>query len=85
MVFFYILMMVYCVYLLESLRRGNSVENTQHTFMLKEIDKKKNIPFMPPDLGLYLTLISSNWPCLEYIFMVPKVFKPLKFSCNREL
>ena len=24
-------------------------------------------------------LISSNYPCLEHIFMVPKVFKPVKF------
>ena len=33
---------------------------------------------MPPDLALWLTLISSNYPCLEHIFMVPKVFDPLK-------
>ena len=26
---------------------------------------------MPPDLALLLTLISSNCPCLEHIFMVP--------------
>ena len=36
---------------------------------------------MPPDLALWLTLISSNYPCLELIFMVPKVFEPLKFDC----
>ena len=36
---------------------------------------------MPPDLALWLTLISSNYPYLEHIFMVPKVFKPLKFYC----
>ena len=34
---------------------------------------------MPPDLALRLTLISSNNPCFELIFMVPKVFEPLKF------
>ena len=28
-----------------------------------------------------LTLIGSNYPCLELIFMVPKVFEPLKFDC----
>ena len=27
-----------------------------------------------------VTLISSNHPCLEYIFMVPEVFEPLKFG-----
>ena len=26
-------------------------------------------------------LISSSYPCLEHIFMVPKVFEPLKFYC----
>ena len=36
---------------------------------------------MPPDLALCLTLISSKYPCLEHIFMVPKVFEPLKFHC----
>ena len=36
---------------------------------------------MPPDFALRLTLISSNYPCLELIFIVPKVFQPLKFDC----
>ena len=39
----------------------------------------KDVPIMRPDMALWLTLISSNYPCLEYIFMVPKVFEPLKF------
>ena len=34
---------------------------------------------MPPDLSLWLTLISSNYPCLERISMVPKVFEAWKF------
>ena len=37
---------------------------------------------MPPDLALLSTLIGSNYPSLELIFMVPKVFEPLKFDCN---
>ena len=37
---------------------------------------------MPPDLALLSTLIGSNYPCLELIFMVPKVFEPLKFDCS---
>ena len=37
---------------------------------------------MPPDMGLLSTLIGSNYPCLELIFMVPKVFEPLKFDCS---
>ena len=36
---------------------------------------------MPPDLALSSILIGSNYPCLELIFMVPKVFEPLKFDC----
>ena len=36
---------------------------------------------MPPDLALSSTLIGSNYPCLELIFMVPKVFELLKFDC----
>ena len=35
---------------------------------------------MPLDLAM-ITLISSNYPCLEHIFMAPKVFELLKFSC----
>ena len=36
---------------------------------------------MPPDLALLSTLIGSNYPCLELIFIVPKMFQPLKFEC----
>ena len=37
---------------------------------------------MRPDLVLRLTLISSNYPCLEHIFVVPKVFEPFRFYCT---
>ena len=40
---------------------------------------------MPPDLALLSTFTSSNYPCLELIFMVPKVFKPLKFICTKRV
>ena len=55
--------------------------NTKHTctFMLKKIEK--NVPFMPHDLVLKSIHIASNYPCLELIFMVTKVFEPLKFDC----
>ena len=36
---------------------------------------------MPFDLALLPTLFGSNHPCLELIFMVPKVFEPLMFDC----
>ena len=39
------------------------------------------ILIMPPDLALLSTLIGLNYPCLELICMVPKVFEPLKFDC----
>ena len=35
---------------------------------------------MPPDLALLSTLIGSNYPFLELIFMLPKEFEPLKFD-----
>ena len=47
--------------------------------------KIKEIIIIPPDLALLSTLISSNYPCLELIFMVPKVFEPLKFDCITEI
>ena len=40
---------------------------------------------MPPGLAQRVTLISSNYPFLEHIFMVPKVFEPLKFYCSSQL
>ena len=54
--------------------------NTQITFMLKK--NRKYITILPPDLALCLKLISSHYPCLEHLFMVPKVFEPLKLYCS---
>ena len=72
--------MAYCVYPLESPRWGDSNEHTQNTFMLKK--NREDIPIMHPDLALWLTLVSSNNPCLEHIVMVQKVFEPLKVYCS---
>ena len=47
--------------------------------------KIKEILIMTPDFPLLSTLIGSNYPCLELIFMVPKVFEPLKFDCKGQL
>ena len=44
--------------------------------------KIKEILIMPSDLALLSTLNGSNYPCLELIFMVAKVFEPLKFDYN---
>ena len=73
-----ILKMVYCVYSLESSHLGDSNENTQYNFIFWKI---KEILIKPPDLVLLSIFIGSNYPCLELIFMVPKVFEQLKFDC----
>ena len=39
---------------------------------------------MPRHLALLSTLIGSNYPCLKLIFMIPKVFEPLKFDSTSE-
>ena len=67
---------VYCLYSLELPRLGDSNENKQHTFMLKEI---KNISLLCLLTWCYDCLISSNYPGLEHTFMALKVFEPLKF------
>ena len=54
----------------------------EHTIYLHVKETQKYIPIMPSDLTLWLTLISSNYPCLELISLVPKVFEPLKFDCD---
>ena len=42
---------------------------------------RTHILIMPLDLASLSTLIGSNYPCLELIFMVAKAFEPLKFDC----
>ena len=54
----------------------------EHTKYLHDKDNQNDTPSMPPDLALRLTLTSLNYPCLEHIFIVPKMFEPLKFYCN---
>ena len=44
--------------------------------------KSRRYPYVTPELAVWLTLISSHYLCLEHIFMVPKVFEPLKFYCS---
>ena len=54
----------------------------EHTTFLHVKENWKDIPIMPPDLVLLLTLISLTSPCLKHIFMLLKKFEPLKFYCN---
>ena len=74
---FFILKTVYCVYSSESPQWGDSNENNNIPPCYR---KTKEILIMPPNLVLLSTLTGSNYPCFEIIFMVPKVFEPLKFD-----
>ena len=51
------------------------------THIILSHENGKDIPIRPSDLALSSSLIGSNYPCLELIFMVPQVFEPLKFDC----
>ena len=60
----------------------NSNDYTQHSIILKKIEKTSlNYPYMPPDLMLWLTLSGSEYQCLELISMTPKMFDLLKLLC----
>ena len=73
---------VCCVYSLELPHRGDSNEYTQHTIFVLKIEKiSQNYRYLLPDLVPWLTLSGSNYPCLEWISMVPKMFEPLRFDC----
>ena len=76
----FILKTVYCVYSLESPQWGDSNEYTQHTFMLKKIEKISHLSLLT--WRYCQPSLARNFPSLELIFMVPKVFEPLKFYCT---
>ena len=55
-------------------------------FLLKKKKKKIDQIFLNyrnslPDLVAWLTLCGSNYPYLDQISMVPKMFEPLKCNC----
>ena len=70
--FFYIENSIFCVLIRMALMTYLHVK-----------ENRKHISTLPPALALGLTLTSSNCPCLEHTFIVPKVFEPLKFYCIR--
>ena len=75
---------VRCAYSLESPHRSDSNEYTQHTIIVLKIEKiSLNYRYLFPELVPWLTLSDSNYPCLERISMVPKMFEPLRFDCIR--
>ena len=75
-----------------SSRRFLWVHSTYHYFVEDQKDPPSLPPSPPPpplnyshlhpDLALWLTLSGSNFPCLEQISMLSKMFEPLKFDCN---
>ena len=81
-IFLFYYEIVCCVYSLESPHRGDSNEYTQHTIIVWKIEKiSLSYRYLLPDLVVWLNLIGSNYPSLEQISMVPKMFEPLKFDC----
>ena len=52
----------------------------EHIAYLYVRETRKAMSFMPPVLAIRLTLISSNYPCLKHLFMLPEVFETLKFD-----
>ena len=74
------------LYVLICTHWGHSNEYTQYTIFVKKIEKIfPNYHYFLPNLAPWLTLSSSNNPYLEQIFMVPKMFDPLRFGCIGKL
>ena len=46
---------------------------------VREIQRISQLCFLA--MASWLTLVSSNYPCLKHLFVVSKVFEPLKFNC----
>ena len=58
-------------------------EYTQHTIISYKIEKTSlnyMYPQSPPDLVLWFNLSGSNYPCLQQISNISKMFEPLKFD-----
>ena len=79
--FLFILILVCCVYSIESPRWGDS--NETHTIYLQVRENCKDILIMPLDLALWLTLISSNYPCPEHIWWFQRCSSDWSSSVQR--
>ena len=66
-IFLFYYEIVCCVYSLELLKVENISINYRHLL---------------PDLVPWLNLVGSNYPSLEQISMIPKMFEPLSFDCS---
>ena len=70
------------MYTLESPHRGDSNEYTQHTIIVYKIKKiSLNYHHLLSDLEPWLTLSGSNYPYLERVSMIRKMFQPLRLDC----
>ena len=68
-------------YIMKSSQRFQWVHSTYNYC----VENRKDCPkdrCLRPDLVPLLNLSGSNYPYLEQIFMVPKMFEPLKFDCT---
>ena len=62
------------MYFLEMPHRGDSNEYTQHTIIILKIELS---PFAFLTGAVINPIYSgSSYPCLEQIFMIPKMFEP---------
>ena len=55
---------------------------SQHTIIVLIEKISLNYRHLLPDLAPWLTLSCSNYPYLEQISIVSKMFEPLKFDCT---
>ena len=80
MIFFFLFNhgIVCCVYSLES---RDSNEYTQYNHCVENRKYFPKLSLFASWTGAMITLSGSNYPCLEQISMVPKMFEPLRFNC----
>ena len=74
---------VCCVYSLELPHWSNSNEYIQHTITVQKIKHtfiSLKYRHLLPELSPWLILSGFNYPYLEQISMIPKMFKPLTFE-----
>ena len=73
------------MYSLDSPHLCDSNEYLQHTITLKKIEKTSlNYRHLFPGRTPWLTLGGLYYQYLEQFSMVPKMFEPLKFDCNKK-
>ena len=59
----------------------NFALSESRSYGLLQIERTSlNYPHLPPDVALWLSLSGSNYPRLEQISMVPKMFEPFQFD-----